>query len=295
MRRAACWVPVLLLSFVEPLHGQGALEHIRQDVSHGTSGGDSKGGGDSGKNSGGSEDDPWGELLGEILGPGILLAAASPFLIPHAILEGDADVDGRFPLYPYANSYPGYLWLGRAPKTAADGEFPPPLKTSLGDWWSAHLSAEYGTDFDRIQRVGGRLMLDTTSRFGLLTQWNWYHESLDQGHSDDTTIGDINLTYRFAQSERIQMHAGVGGRIMTDSHLTRGGFNFHYGADLFPAEPVVVSTSLDLGNLGDAFVVHGRATVGVTRKHWELFGGYDFLRVGSTNLQGPTAGLRIWF
>ena len=91
------------------------------------------------------------------------------------------------------------------------------------------------------------------------------------------------------------MTASTGTRVLTAPRLTRWGFNFHYGADVFPCEPVVVSAAVDLGNVGDAFAVHGRATAGVTRKHWELFGGYDFLRVGSTDLQGPLAGLRVWF
>jgi hypothetical protein len=33
----------------------------------------------------------------------------------------------------------------------------------------------------------------------------------------------------------------------------------------------------------------------VTHKRWETFGGYDFLRIGTVNLQGPMVGLRLWF
>jgi hypothetical protein len=31
------------------------------------------------------------------------------------------------------------------------------------------------------------------------------------------------------------------------------------------------------------------------KRGWEVFTGYDFLRIGSVNLQGPLLGLRLWF
>jgi hypothetical protein len=91
------------------------------------------------------------------------------------------------------------------------------------------------------------------------------------------------------------MHAGLGARLLFDRRTTQGGFNFLYGADFFPVDPVVLSTQIDLGNLPHAFVFHARGTVGWQLGRFELFGGYDFLRIGSTNFQGPLAGLRLWF
>jgi hypothetical protein len=35
--------------------------------------------------------------------------------------------------------------------------------------------------------------------------------------------------------------------------------------------------------------------MGLIHRHWELFGGYDFYRIGAVDLQGPMAGLRLWF
>jgi hypothetical protein len=108
-------------------------------------------------------------------------------------------------------------------------------------------------------------------------------------------LGDTNLTFRFAQTERMQMYAGLGFRMQTDRYDTRFGFNFLYGGDVFLSDPLVLSASLDVGNLSSDLVVHGRATVGLNYKRWEVFGGYDFLRIGSVNLQGPMLGLRLWF
>ena len=108
-------------------------------------------------------------------------------------------------------------------------------------------------------------------------------------------IGDVNVIFRFAQNEWGMMRTGLGLRVRTDHCDSDFGFNFHYGADFFPVNPVVVSSSVDLGNLGAAGVVHLRGTVGLTRKGWEIFGGYDWLRIGDVNLQGPMLGLRLWF
>src|SRR5581483_2174843 len=33
----------------------------------------------------------------------------------------------------------------------------------------------------------------------------------------------------------------------------------------------------------------------VVKEHFEIFGGYDFLRIGSVNLDGLMLGLRLWF
>jgi hypothetical protein len=91
------------------------------------------------------------------------------------------------------------------------------------------------------------------------------------------------------------MHAGLGARLLTDRLDTRAGINGLYGIDLFPLQPWILSASVELGTLDDAFVVHARATIGATFRRWEFYGGYDFQRIGSVNLQGPMLGLRVWF
>ena len=83
--------------------------------------------------------------------------------------------------------------------------------------------------------------------------------------------------------------------MLSDRKQTDFGFNFSYGGDLFPRRPWVISTSIDAGNLGSAAVFHARGSVGAIWHGCEFFTGYDFLRVGSTNLQGPMAGVRFWF
>src|SRR5262249_7010122 len=154
---------------------------------------------------------------------------------------------------------------------------------------------EDGNDFRGLNRLNGAFVLDTTTRFGLRTSWNWLDERRPCGCHDDMVLGDINLTYRFAQDERVQMYAGIGARILADPWRTNAGVTVLYGADFFPVRPVVVSPLVDGVNLGSAGVIHARGTVGYCFGRWEAFAGYDFLRIGSVNLQGPLAGLRLWF
>jgi hypothetical protein len=108
-------------------------------------------------------------------------------------------------------------------------------------------------------------------------------------------LGDVNLVYRFAQHEQAQFHFGLGGRLLTDDSDTDLGVNVTYGADIYPVKPLVLSTSIDFGTLGSARLFHGRATVGIICSGWEVYTGYDYLRIGSADLQGPMIGLRYWF
>ncbi len=232
------------------------------------------------------------DLVGNLVGVGFLYAVAAPFALPHAALDDDFGKVLLFPTYPYAVACPGYLTLDPAGS--------PELAEKMGKdqapkIWGVQLSLENGNDFAGLNRAGGHLLFDTSSRLGILTNWNYYHENLGNGRTDYMVVGDVNATFRFAQSEWAVLRAGLGLRLRRDHGAGDVGFNFHYGGDFFPVNPVVVSTSLDLGNLGSAGVVHLRGTVGVTHHGWELFGGYDWLRIGDVNLQGPLLGLRVWF
>src|SRR5262245_14554597 len=98
MRMGRSWMVVLLPVLLWPRIAaaqDGRLERIREDVTHSGSGGSDRKDESGGK--GGSDDeDPGAELLAMLLGPPLLYAAASPFLIPRAILEDPSDADARF-------------------------------------------------------------------------------------------------------------------------------------------------------------------------------------------------------
>jgi hypothetical protein len=91
------------------------------------------------------------------------------------------------------------------------------------------------------------------------------------------------------------MHGGFGLRVLDVGTATHCGYNFSVAADVFPRKPFVLSLQLDAGEVGDASLFRARGTVGVLYRGVEVFAGYDYLNIGGVDLQGPLAGLRIWF
>ncbi len=226
------------------------------------------------------------------LAVGAAILAASPFWLPYLLLQDNLFNPTCFPGHPYAADYIRFLEPGPVRSQNNDRSLFDPERFKP---WSLRLAVEDGHDFDRLNRLGGRLAFDTSCRFGLTTNWNYLHEQVPGGPGDDAVLGDVNLTFRFAQANWVQLHAGLGARLLSDRQMTRAGFNFLYSADFFPIDPLVLSAQVDLGNLGSAFVIHARGTAGWQIGRFELFGGYDFLRIGSVNIQGPLAGVRLWF
>jgi hypothetical protein len=217
-------------------------------------------------------------------------AIFAPWGLPHMAWDLGTNVGIRFPPYPYSEPANSYLVLDR-PRDGARSYFD---RTDT-QWWAVRASAEAGSDFDGLDRVGLRLFLDTETRVGMKTDWDYYSEKQPCGCRDSLWIGDLTATYRFVQNERLLMHTGAGARFLVDHGNDRAGFNFLYGFEAFPVEPVHLFGSFEAGTLGHADVIRLRGGVGVNWTHFELFAGYDFLRIGGVNLQGPMAGLRVWF
>jgi hypothetical protein len=229
------------------------------------------------------EDDDDGTLL-LLAGIAVITVASSPIWAPMSMTADDNSDDGYFARYPYRHGQPGHMMFDDE-----DG-FP----TSPRDW-SSRVSLEYGTDFDDISRTGGRFLLSTVSRFDMDVEWNAYREDLVGGGVDEVFTGDANLVFRFAQNKYMQWRTGLGIAWFDDGAGTDTGFNFTYGADFFPCRPLVVSGAIDWGTLGEEERFHGRITAGVLLERVEFFVGYDFLKVGSTEIEGPTIGMQVWF
>ena len=286
-RSARVFLVLSLLAVARPLRAQdGTLQRVRDGV-YGER--ETKP-----ERKSSCEDGEEDSLLGELFGPLMAYTLAAPFVLPHRALGDDFDNSAGFLRHPYAAGMPGALFIEDIEKlldeTKQGRAERPPLRP-----WSVRLAVEEGNDFDGLNRLTWHLLLDTATRFGVRTSWSWFDERLGGGRRDDLILGDVNLVVRFAQSERAEFRAGLGGRVLVDRDRSRGGFNFTYGADVFPARPVILSMVLDAGTLGSAGVFHVRGTAGVNWRHWELYVGYDYLRVGAADLQGPVAGLRAWF
>jgi hypothetical protein len=228
--------------------------------------------------------DEWDDAEGEFFGRSFFYSAFGLFYgLPHGLCGDDFADRGYFPRYPYADGRPGHLLI----------RFNDDQEQARG--WFGRLAVEYGSDFRDLDRFNGHLLLDSCARVGVQASWSYLTESLGAVRSDDMLLADVNLVYRFAQSETVALRSGLGVRCADDRYDTRAGVNFTYGGDFFPARPWVVSGVLDLGSLGSAFVVHGRVTAGALLGGCEAFVGYDYLSIGGVEFQGPVAGLRLWF
>jgi hypothetical protein len=217
-------------------------------------------------------------LGGLIIGTGALVA--SPIWVPQVLL-GDAHGDSEgFHGFPYDGA-PCYA----AASDRAAGARPLVVR----------LDVDYLETFDRLNSVNGCLLVETVSRFGLDTSWNHFEERLRSGGHDQLSLGDCNLVYRFAQSEWAQFRAGLGLNWLSDSCGADVGFNFTYGADLYPRKPWVLSATIDCGTLDRAGLFRFRTTAGVVFHGVETYAGYEYTDIGRTHWNGAIAGLRFWF
>lgn len=216
----------------------------------------------------------------------------SPFWLPHILAEEKGNSTGYFTDGPYQKSGCGYMqiqegenWYRASPSDRPDMTSPVSLR----------LGAEYSYDFDNIHKPGVQLFWDTYTRLGLESSWTNFYEQLDDNELDTLTIGDLNLTFRFAQNQHVQFYAGAGSRLMIDHGKATFGVNFTYGIDIFPVNPLIISLVGDFGSLGKAFVSEARATVGVALKGWEIYGGYDILKIDDVRFHGPILGFRAYY
>jgi hypothetical protein len=294
MVRFICVLIGLLICTAKPSFAQGRLSGVRDDVSRVPA---------SASPSNNEDDD---SVLGSILGAlfssadgdlsvGVILVggvALSPFYVPALLLDDGYDNRMYFAPHPYAEPYRGYQIVSTE---LASELYHFDTEAIPRDSWAVRISVENGNDFNGLNRFNGQFKAEHASRWGIVTNWNWFVERLACGCTDETVISDTNLTFRFAQNEIASLYTGLGFRMLTDRHQTDFGFNFTYGGDWFPVRPIVVSGVFDVGTLGNAAVIHTRGTIGAIWQGWEVFTGYDFLRIGSVNLHGPLAGVRWWF
>lgn len=211
----------------------------------------------------------------------VLMGLSLPWVGPHVLLEEDGVGTARFPVGPYAEGSDGYLLF--------DDEGPATKP------WSGRVSLDTAYNFDDVSTLTGRLRLDTTYRVGIDAEWASLIER-GPGTTDWLGRGDCNVVVRFAQSPRLQMHSGIGINWLADHDQADVGFNFTYGADFFPIDPVVSSATLDLGKIGDSSLIHFRGTIGVmVRPHLHVYTGYDLLNLEGNSIHSLLTGVEFWF
>ena len=232
------------------------------------------------------------------------------FHLPHYLIEKESKyrTDYQFLGYPYEGGAVGYM----APPVFKKGRTEPAITTS-GDLLigaeddtvvspyrtrplSLRLVTDYSFDLETVHKTSAYLLFESRWRWGIEAGFSYLQERFQNGESSThgIGIGDANIVFRFAQHRHIQMRTGFGGRYMTSPVGVKGGVNFTYGVDVYPIHPLVFSTSVDFGNLGYAFVLHGRGTLGAVLRSFEAFAGWDVLQMDDTVVHGPLVGLRTW-
>lgn len=186
----------------------------------------------------------------------------------------------QFAPYPYALEVAGFMLTG---------------SPGCGKSWSGRIQVEGGSDFDAIDRTGLSFMLEGQGGLGIDFDWDSYSEDLPGGGHDEVHVGEFDVLYRFAETDRALFRAGLGTAWFGDRYDTDFGINFTLKADFAPCDPVVLSGEIDLGTLGDAEHLHLSGTAGVMLGRGEIYGGYDYRRIGDVEIQGPMVGLRFWF
>ena len=214
------------------------------------------------------------------------LGLTSPFWGPAMAIGDRFSQPGYFAHYPHQYDC-GYMLIDPVEAFGLEGPAEPHS-------WAARVRGEFGTGFDDIDWIGGRVQIDTRWRLGVESDFRYVREDLDAGR-DDLWLGDANVLLRFAQSEHWQFRTGLGTNFLSDRIGSDFGFNFTYAVDWQPVKPLVFAAELDLGWLGHASVVHVRTTGGVSIGVTEAFVGYDLYDVGSTQIQGLVAGVQVWY
>lgn len=212
----------------------------------------------------------------------LALGATAPFWGPPKLLDDEYDRKGTFFSFPYKRGRQGSMVL-----EPADDTYTKP--------WHLKLRGDVVNDFDTVYRAGGHFLFDTTMRLGLDGEMNYRSEQFLPDARDSLLTGDLNLLFRLAQTEFIQIRSGIGVNWLDDSDRDATGINFTYGADWTPADPWVISSEIDWGRVGEAGLFHGRLTVGIHYRHVELFSGYDYTDIGKSQMGGLVGGMRFWF
>ena len=209
-----------------------------------------------------------------------LCVIAAPYWLP-AMACGDNLAKGYFLRYPYWDDMPGTMY-------PIDPQGPRHRS------WAGEAAFDYANDLDDLSRFGGHLRISTVSHVDVETNYNWFEESSPTVR-DHLSMGDVDLLFRFAETEKWQFRSGFGANWFADKQGVNAGFNFRYGVEWFPKRPWTAKALIDLGELGKSDLIHVRSTVGVDLQRWELFTGYDYRKIGDVHIDGPLVGLQMRF
>ncbi len=232
------------------------------------------------------------------LTPGVLVLFA-PWTLPMAFTKTLQRPIFWYASHPYAADSRSALIF--APTPSPEDQPPPQTKPPSNGVRSspprksvavqAMMDGYYGP-FDAMYGAGAQLRLQTPTVIELDTRWIYLRENLS---TPVTAIrGQNHVTIRFAHDEQVQFRTGIGSRhyIVEGEHIL--GFDGFYGIEIFLGQPFRLALELHLGNLGQALTGQGRGELGIFMGPLEIYGGLDYLRIGSEGLGLVFSGLRLW-
>jgi hypothetical protein len=226
------------------------------------------------------------QLFGMLTG----FVVTSPFWLPMTIADDNLGRAGYFPAFPYQYDV-GYMLIHPDEYHGVSGPRRPFT-------YAVRARSDYGTNFNGLDWVGGNVLAEFSTRFGLESEFRFYQDDLLAAGNqppDTAWLGDANIFYRFAQNDWMQFRSGVGVNWLSDRLHTDVGFNFTYAADFYPTKPWVISGEFDWGILGDETLLHARFTTGLQHKGLEAYIGYDLIDIGKFQSNSLIAGVRLWF
>ncbi len=154
---------------------------------------------------------------------------------------------------------------------------------------------EGGTNFDELHRIGGNLRLEALWGLGIDGALNHFMEELPGGGRDSLNLGDLHLTLRIIDEPFLRVRIGAGAAWLSDDVDTEWGFNATANAEIDFWDPFYVGLQCDGGTLGDAGLLHARASLGVKLGMLDTFIGYDHYSIGSAKLNGMVFGVGVRF
>ena len=214
------------------------------------------------------------------VGVGIGYGAYQCFIWPGDKEHGDAVMGTES--YPYHADWHGW--------------YAPAGAERRGKIWGGEVYAETGLVENDLQRyaIGGRT---TISAFTLRTEWNRFFEERNDGSHDSLTVGTIDLELGITITAKARLGLGLGATVTNDAVGSESGLCGVVALDVFPLKPITMQGVFTYGTVGDSNtdVMTVRGTVGVLWQRYEIYGGWQATRIGSVMLDGPTAGVRLWF
>jgi hypothetical protein len=177
--------------------------------------------------------------------------------------------------------------------TSDTGETQPSLAVEHVQSARLQLQVDAGRDNDGLYRgtLGGSI--DSVQGWGLESRFTYWIEPLPDGGADGTWLGDLNVRFALLTLPALQLRMGLGPRVQWDASSKSAGVNATAGVELYPVSPLVIRLDADVGNLGEAFVFEGQASLGLLLRRTELLAGVSTLHVGAVRFDSLFAGVRF--